>query len=189
MNEDRYYDLIDDMETPGRWVLGDIQGKVPWVDPWQFTAGKPANVDPPLTIEVLLKGRILDYSITPHGVPVVTQRGADLLASVCGSQTQLIEVSVQGYPGPFFIANAVNHVVCVDEQRSQGVQRFSAEDGLPDRIGDYHAMDKLMIDPARTGGLDFFRITHYHVALIVSERLKRAMEDEKLLGPRFEPVT
>jgi uncharacterized protein DUF1629 len=78
---------------------------------------------------------------------------------------------------------------CVDEQRSEGVSRWTAEDGRPDRIGDYHAMDKLVIDPERAGGLDFFRVAHYSIALIVSERLKRAMEDAKLLGPRFEPVT
>src|SRR5688572_475928 len=103
-------------------------------------------------------------------------------------------VEVAGHQGPHpeayhRIANALRTADCVDEQRSRGVELWTAEEGPPDRIGDYHAMDKLMIDPARTGGLDFFRVTRYLVALVVSERLKRAMEDAKLLGPKFDPVT
>lgn len=184
-----YYDLWDDMLVPGRWVLGEAQSQGRPVDPWQFATGKPAKVEPPLTFEVLLQGKALDYSTSPHGVPVVTHRAADLLAKLCSSQVQLIEVSVQGHEGPFFIANAIRTADCVDEQRSLGVSRWTAEDGRPDRIGDYHAMDKLIIDPDRTGGLDFFRVDRYTVALIVSNRLKRAMEEAKLVGPKFDPVT
>src|SRR6185295_1510469 len=136
--------------------------------------------------EVLLQGIALDYSTSPTGVPVVTPRAADVLEKVCGPQVQLIQVSVQGHEGPFFIANAIRTADCVDEQRSQGVSRWTEADGRPDRIGDYHAMDKLVIDPNRTGGLDLFRVARYTVALIVSDRLKRAMEEAQLLGPKFD---
>lgn len=184
-----YFDLLDDMEFPGRWVLGDVERNGSWANPWQFTAGNVVQADAPLNIAVLLQGRPLDYSTDTYGVPIVTARAADLLKQVCGSQVQLIEVSVQGHQGPFFIANATRAADCVDEQLSQGVRRWTEEDGRPDRIGDYHAMDKLVIDPNRTGGLDLFRVARYTVVLIVSDRLKRTMEEAKLLGPRFDLVT
>lgn len=180
-----YFDLRDDMEVPGRWVLGEIPG----VDPWQFSAGKPAMVNRPLAFEVLLEGIALDYSTSPTGVPVVTPRAADVLAEVCGSQVQLIEVSVQGRQGPFFIANATRTADCVDEQSSRGVRKWTAEDGQPDRIGDYQGFDELKIDPSRTGDLDFFRVARDTITLIVSDRLKQAMEEAKLVGPKFDLVT
>lgn len=41
---------------------------------------------------------------------------------------------------------------------------------------------------ARIGGLHFFRVQDYEVALIVFETLKQAMEQANLVGPRFAPV-
>jgi len=189
VNKQRYYDLWDDMLIPGRWVLGDVQKNGEWVDPSQFTSGTPANVGGPLTVETLKPGRPLDFSITHSKVPVVSQRGADLLVSICGPQAQLISVSVQDHAEPYFIANATRTADCIDEQRSEGVCIWTAEDGRPDRIGDYRPFEKLRIDPERTADLDYFYPARYTVALIVSERLKRAMEDAKLIGPKFLPVT
>lgn len=188
MSEQHYYEILDDMEVPGRWVLGDPQGGTDWVDPSQFIDGKPVSIAIPLKFEVIHPGRPLDFSTGTMAVPVVTQRAADVLASVCGPQVQLIEVAVEGHPGPYFIANATRHADCVDEQRSRGVEHWTEEDGRPDRIGEYRSIFKLYIDPNHTNGLDFFRVARYTLALIVSERLKRAMEEAKLLGPKFNPV-
>jgi len=184
-----HYRLWDDMPVPNRWVLGNLREEGTLLAPGQLIAGKPVNITMPLSMGVLESGQPLDYSIDPRGTPVVTRRAAELLAPICGQQLQLIEVSVEGHPGPFFVANATRTAHCLDESRSRGASRWTAEDGQPERIGDYHAMDKLIIDPGRTGGLDLFRVAHYTVALIVSERLKNAMEEAGLLGPSFEPVT
>jgi len=188
----RYYDLWDDMLIPGRWVLGDVRdarGELDWINPGQFTSGRPANISAPLVVEVLSPGKTLDFSITHCKVPVVNKRAADLLGLVCGNQVQLIPVSVRGCSEPYFIANATRTADCVDEQRSEGVRVWTAGEGRPDRVGDYHPFDRLRIDPGRTNGLDIFYPARYTGALIVSERLKRAMEEARLEGPQFDPVT
>lgn len=189
MSNQRFYRLLDDMLVPQRWVLGEPQGGSDWIDPSQFIAGVPASIESPLTFEVLKPGRPLELSLAHLGVPVVTQRAADLLVSVSDPQVQLIPVSVEGHPGPFFIANATRLADCVDEQTSKGVRKWRMEDGQPKKVGDYQGFEALRIDPDRTGDLDLFRVARYTIALIVSERLKRAMEEAKLLGPKFDLVT
>lgn len=189
MSDHRYYQLRDDMLILDRWVLGDPHGGSDWVDPGQFIDGRPVSISIPLTFDVLHPGKPLDFSTGMMCVPVVTRRAADVLTAVCGSQVQLIEVGVEGHAGPFFIANATRNADCVDEQRSRGVEIWKPEDGQPEKVGEYQSIFKLQIDPARAGGLDFFRVARWWIGLIVSERVKRAMEDENLLGPKFDPVT
>jgi uncharacterized protein DUF1629 len=189
MSNQRFYRLLDDMLVPQRWVLGEPQGGTDWIDPSQFIAGTPASIEIPLTFEVLKPGRPLELSFGHPGVPVVSQRAADLLVSVSGSQVQLIPVSVEGHPGPFFIANATRLADCVDEQTSRGVRTWKVEDDQPAKVGEYQGFETLRIDPMPATGLDFFRVARYTVALIVSDRLKRAMEEAKLLGPKFDLVT
>jgi len=189
MNDPAYYWLRDDMLIPGRWVVGDPHGGPEWVDPSQFTDGRPVKDVPRLTFDLAHPGRTLDFSLATMGIAVVTRRAADVLASVCGPQVQLIQAAVEGYQEPFFIANATHNTDCVDERRSRDVQLWTEKDDRPDRTGDYQFIFKLMIDPGRAGSLDFFRVARYTVALIVSGRLKLAMENARLLGPKFEPVT
>jgi len=184
-----YFDLWDDMQVPGRSVLGAPVGGDSWIDPSQFARGQLVERWIPMTFEVDLAGLMLDYNRAHMGVPVVTRRTADVLERTCGDQVQFIEVAVAGQSERFFIANALQAVECVDEQRSQGVSLWTEADGQPAKIGRYRSVDLLKIDPTRVPqGLDFFRVARWTVALIASDRLKRAMEDAKLIGPKFIPV-
>ena len=62
------------------------------------------------------------------------------------------------------------------------------ESGRPDRVGDYKDVHPLRVDPRRTN-YDIFRIRGWVRPLIVSDRLKTAMEEIDNLGVVFEPVT
>jgi len=149
MSDPTYYWLRDDMLIAGRWVVGEPRGGPGWVDPSQFTDGAPVKEGQVLTFDLSHPGMALDFSLGSMGVAVVTRRAADVLASVCGPQVQLIETAVEGHQGPFFIANATRNADCVDERRSRDVQLWTEKDDRPDRIGDYQFIFKLMIDPQR----------------------------------------
>ncbi|HYV49214.1 MAG TPA: DUF1629 domain-containing protein [Myxococcaceae bacterium] len=188
-DQNQYFDLWDDMQIPGRSVLGTPVGGDRWIDPSQFADGEVVEHWVPMTFEVIHPGSMLDYSMAHMGVPVVNQRAADVLERTCGDQVQLIEVTVSGQIEPFFIANALRTVECVDEQRSQSVALWTEEDGQPAKIGRYRSIFGLKIDPIRVPPeLDLFRVARWTVALIASDRLKRAMEGANLIGPKFIPV-
>ncbi len=99
---------------------------------------------------------------------------------------QGIPVSVEGNSEQYEVLNALDIVDCVDEEHSY-FSRWTAEDGRPDRIGDYK-MTTLRIDPERAKGRDLFRVKGWAIALICSEKVKQCLEDAGVTGIRFTPV-
>jgi hypothetical protein len=188
MSDRRFFDLWDDPDVVGRWHLDSPRQNADWVDPRQFCKGMPYTVTSSLRIQLRRIGVPMDYTMADYGMPVVSRRAATVLREVASDDLQLIPVEVEGQLDPYFIANAVKLADCVDEQRSTDVQKWQPEDGRPDRVGSYRSILQLIVDPTRIGPLRFFRIKGWEAALIVSEEVKRAMEDAKLLGPRFQPV-
>ncbi|EPX64904.1 hypothetical protein D187_000327 [Cystobacter fuscus DSM 2262] len=68
------------------------------------------------------------------------------------------------------------------------MEYWRPEDGAPDRVGDYRLVRGLRIDPSQAGDSDIFRPRGWSSVLLVSERLKQALEDEQLGGIRFIEV-
>jgi hypothetical protein len=46
----------------------------------------------------------------------------------------------------------------------------------------------MRIDPSKVGEAEIFRPWGWQIVIIVSERVKRAMEEEKITGARFVEV-
>lgn len=184
-----YFDLWDDVELEGRWHLKAPVGPGGRVDPWLFLSGTgPVNPMGPLVIGFRRKGNPTDYTMADSGLPVVSGRAAAVFREVAGPDVELVPVKVEGEAEPYYIMNALRAIDCVDEQRSEGIRRWGPEDGQPNRIGDYKPFDRLRVDPTRTEGRDIFRIKRCLVYLIVSERLKQALEQANLTGLDFVPV-
>jgi hypothetical protein len=59
------------------------------------------------------------------------------------------------------------------------------EDERPDKLGKYRNVVGLKVDPARVGGANIFRPWGWIVVLLVSERVKLALEAEGITGPLF----
>jgi hypothetical protein len=55
-------------------------------------------------------------------------------------------------------------------------------------VGEYRVVAGMRIDPDKVGDARIFRPWGWTVALIVSEELKQAMEQEGLTGTRFIEV-
>jgi hypothetical protein len=158
------------------------------VDPRIFTKGAPVSVQPPLTIPVRELGDKVDFNFCAFDM-VVTPRAFNVeLEKLVGSAIQRIPVTVEGEGDRFEILNICESVQCLDELRTGEIIRWTVEDGRPDRIGDYHIIRGLRIDPAAAQGHHIFRVAGWSLALIVSEEVKRFFEAWNISGLEYRQV-
>ncbi|NVJ10444.1 hypothetical protein HUW63_35200 [Myxococcus sp. AM001] len=188
----RFFDLADDMELQGRWLLGDpttSQGQEV-DDPWQFTDGCPVQVEARLKIPIDHPGRPLDFSLAGVGVTPIVHKGvAHIFAELAPEDVQLFPVDVAGQAEPYFILVATRLIRCIDDNASTEVRYREPEDGRPEKVGEYRSVSGMRIDPAKVGGAKVFRPEGWSIALIVSEDIKEALEHAGVTGMKFEEVT
>ncbi|WP_141324495.1 DUF1629 domain-containing protein [Myxococcus sp. AB025B] len=185
----RYFRWMDDAEVPGRWHLRspvNLQGQEE--NPWSFTAGTRIDAPGPLRVPVSRAGRALDFSLTGLAVPIVHVRVATLLTELAPEDVQVIPVEIPGHPEQYSILVATKLIECIDDAASREVERWTAEDGRPEKVGQYRDVDGLRIDPSKVGEAKLFRTGGWPVALIVSEDLKLALEALGVTGTRFTEV-
>jgi len=185
----RYFDLRSDMLVRGRWVLKspvDEQGQE--VEPWQFNEGREVKLGSIPRMPLALPGRALDFSLTGLGTIVVSERFVRLFTLLEVKEAQFLPARVEAHPDPYFILNPLRIIRCIDDARCEEVQHFTPEDGQPERVGEYRVVAGMRIDPAKVGDARIFRPWGWTVALIVSEELKQAIEQEGLTGARFVEV-
>ncbi|PTL76798.1 hypothetical protein DAT35_48255 [Vitiosangium sp. GDMCC 1.1324] len=176
------------MRIPGRWVLSqlDIDDRGRPMDPWQFDQGKVLHLEGVQLIGVGHPGNALDFSLTELSTPVVSSRVVSVFERLAlQDEVQFIPARVEGQSQPYFILNTLQIFRCIDDARCEEVLYWQPEDGRPDKLGKYRNVVGLKVDPARVDGANIFRPWGWTVALIVSERLKRAMEAEGITGTRF----
>jgi hypothetical protein len=183
----KQYDLRSDMRLGGRWVLADpVDEHGEEVDPWQFGKGRFLDLRGKLVLRQAHPGCALDFSYTTLAVPVVHGRVVFLCERLgLRQQVQFLPAQVEGQSEPYFILNALRIIRCIDDARCEEVRYRSAEDGDPDRVGQYRLVAGMRIDPSKVGDSHIFRPWGWTVALIVSERLKQAMEEEGVTGTKF----
>ena len=180
----RFFELEDDVHVGGRWHLGQVLG----------AGGK----EPRLRVGIAyaggeLSGRIdrpggeLDFQLTSFAVPVLRTRLAAKMDCVAGPDIQRIPLALGEHDG-FEVLNALRTVACLDEGRSE-FTKWTDKDRRSDRIGHYRMVTRLRIDVSRVPrDADIFRVEGWLVALIVSERLKAAMEAVGCRGAKFVEV-
>ncbi|WP_426746265.1 DUF1629 domain-containing protein [Myxococcus faecalis] len=188
----RFFDLSDDMELQGRWLLGDptdSQGQEV-DDPWQFTDGCPVQVEARLKIPIDHSGSPLDFSLAGVGVTPIVHKGvAHIFADLAPDDVQLFPVDVAGQSEPYFILVATRLIRCIDDNASTEVRYWKPEDGRPEKVGKYRAVSGMRIDPTKVGGAKVFRTWGWSIALIVSEDIKEALERAGVTGCHFKEVT
>jgi hypothetical protein len=185
----RYFELHDDVNVPRRWHLknpADAEGRE-LDDPWQFTSGKLLQLSGRLRIPVEHAGRPLDFSEAGLGIPVVHVKVASLFSELAPGDVQLIPVEIDGQPDQYLILVVTNLIRCIDEAASK-VRFWTAEHGVPHKIGKYIAVDRMRIDKAKVGAARVFRTEGWEGSLIVSGDIKAALESVGATGLRFEEV-
>ncbi|WP_257463174.1 imm11 family protein [Archangium lipolyticum] len=188
-SQTRYYRIFDDVYFPGRWHLRmPVDSKGEGIDTWQFKEGKVLELEGPIRFPVKPAGVALEYSLS-MGVPVVHRRVVSLFERLgLEKEVQFISAEVEGQPEPYFIINTLQVIKCIDDARCEEVFYWLPEDNRPDKEGGYRNVRGLKVDPAKIGDANIFRTWGWLVSLVVSERVKLAMEQECITGARFIEV-
>jgi hypothetical protein len=185
----RFFDLADDVYVPHRWHLAtpiDSNGRK--VHDWDFKRGTPVHVEGRLKIPMTVAGRPLDFSEAGLNIPVVHVKVGSMLAERAPGDVQLIPTDIEGQPEQYLILVATRLIRCIDEAASK-VRFWTPEHGVPDKVGQYIAVDRLRIDKRKVGNAKVFRPEGWEVVLIVSEEIKDAMEAMGATGMRFQEVS
>jgi hypothetical protein len=95
---------------------------------------------------------------------------------------------VDGFTEPYFLLNALRVIRCIDDARCEEVLYWLPKDNRPDKLGQYRNIRGLRVDPTKVGDSNIFRPWGWTVTLIVSERIKLAMQDAAITGTRFTGV-
>jgi hypothetical protein len=186
----RYFKLAVDMSVKARWSLGmlaDLQGREV-DDPWVFTDGRPLPDPGRLTLPVTNPGRAVDFSYGGIATPVVHPRVASVFAQLAPEDIQLFPVEIRGQPEPFLILVATKLLRCIDDKSCEEVQLWTSEDGRPEKVGQYRDVWGLRIDPSKVGDSKVFRTWGWHIALIVREEIRDALERMGATGAKFTEV-
>jgi len=171
-----FFKLFDDMSTDQRWYLDGPHGPDgQWLNE-ALIIGRQYQGPTPLTCRVHHSGPPLELTVTEDIVPVVNERVAEIFAKHAGKDAQLIPARASEADAKLWAVNVLPICDCVDEVRSAEVRRYTADDGEPDRIGEYKAVRGLRIDPARAAGHTILRPKGWDVVVIVAEPLATALQ-------------
>jgi hypothetical protein len=186
----RYFKLSEDVYVPGRWGLGNPLGaRGEALGSPVFLQGEPVNTAGPIHIPLYQQGKPLDFSLADAGtVPVVHSRVGDLLTKMAPHDVQLFPVEVEMQREQYFLVNVIRIIKCIDDQASEEVSYWTEKDGLPEKVGTYFSVAGMRIDPTKVGNAKVFRTWGWHIALIVSEELKEALEGIRATGMKFKQV-
>lgn len=185
----RYFDVAtDDERFPDRWFLDEpLSADGNEIDARAFTYGR-AYVGPrPVIVPIQQNGRKVQFNLAAFDMPVVSEEIASVIGELAPRDIEFFPVTIERSLPGYVVLNTVRREACVDESMSD-VTFWTTEDGRPDKVGRYRMVSDLTIDPTRTHGAHIFRIQDFEVALLVSERIKDALESIDNLGVVFEPV-
>ena len=183
----KYYELDDDLHVKGRWQLaGPVDDEDR--DDREFSYGQAIKLRGPLMARIHTSGLALDFTHTVSMVPVLSQRMAEAIRPLIDNHAQMFPVYIPGYRG-FEVLNTIMLIPCLDEHLSE-FTKWTAEDGRPDKIGDYQMVTRLRIDAHRVPrNLHVFRVKGWKIALIVSQAFVDAILPLNPTGVKLELVT
>ncbi|MGA2233265.1 MAG: hypothetical protein ABSH22_20370 [Tepidisphaeraceae bacterium] len=138
-----FYEFLR-LDSPDKWRLeiqrdrrGADGGDNRWKD---FTWARRVDVAPPLQISVLKTGAKRDVTFDiATSAPVLSARAAQILRSLGDEDIELISARVEGEADEYFVMNVLSLVKCLDEEKTQLVEKWTTDSYRPDRTGEYKA--------------------------------------------------
>jgi len=180
----RYYKLFCDRYVPGRWYIKDpLDANGEFGMPSEFLQDGPLRIEREPFLPVSHPGLALDFTEAGVGIMVISQRLRSLYERLgLQNDCQFIPCHVDGKTERYFIFQPLRIIKCIDEARCRAVAFDS------DGSGRYSNVRGLKIDPTKVGDANIFRPWGWTVVLIISERVKLAMEEEGITGAKFIEV-
>jgi len=181
----KYFRLLDNINYPQRWYLGDI---LPDENNWKFTYGSKVDellLSKHMTVDVYENGNPMDYTTTEgYVVPVISKSLKRALEFA--NDIQFLPVIIEEIQ--YYIMVVVSLIDCVNESESE-FDLYTKDDLVrPDKAGEYKSFYKIKIDEKKTNGKDIFRLKGYDIAIIISEKIKNIIESINPLTSKFIEV-
>lgn len=177
-----YYRLIENINYPGRWYLGDILEDD---DNWKFTYGNRVNEHQlvnNLKVEIYQDGSPMDYTDTEcYGVPIISERLMQALSF--SKDLQFIPTVINDIT--FYIMVVCKQLDCVDENKSVFDKYLPNDPVRPDKAGEYRSIYSLKIDESKINGENIFRLSKYDIMIIVDECIKNRFDNIQATGAKF----
>lgn len=184
----RYFRIGADRNAHERWFLqSPITTPGEELDPRAFTRGAICLVQSTLTLPLRRDGRPVNFNFGDFDMPVVSADIVDKLQDVFDLQLQRIPVHIAESVEKFDILNVLDEVDCIDAVKSV-YTRWEANDGRPEKLGEFRMIIDLKIDPKCAHGHHLFRLKGWAIALIVSDQMKQALESLCVSGIEYNPV-
>ncbi|HYO68384.1 MAG TPA: DUF1629 domain-containing protein [Archangium sp.] len=191
-----YFRLTQNVYTPDGtdgWVFqGPFDEHGAKLAPWRYTDGKHLDVtgitESPTFRIAQPAGSPLDFNISGLGIPVVPERVVRIFERLGTQEVQFLPAKIASRPEPWFILNVTRVVRCIDDARCSEVMYWKAEDGQPKKVGTYRAVYDMRINPTKVEGARIFRTWGWLVAIVISQEIKEALEQEHVTGTKFIEV-
>ena len=181
-----YFKVV--LEAYHRWGIS-VRKEFPNGDPvdiWAYSRGQILDNPRPVPIEVGAGGPIVDYNPTAFCTTVVSHRTAEIITSVAGSDIQRIPTDFPDGDGEWEVINVLPTIDCIDHERSV-IQYYPPDH--PEKPNKPRGVVKLIIDRDRVGGHHIFRPKDWTVINIISETLRQRLDEAKVTGVEYWPVT
>jgi hypothetical protein len=169
----KYFRATIDPTTSAGWFPDEprsVDGLI--VDARTFLDCLPYDGPSPLVLPTLERGVRWPLTFGPFGMPVISQALGRPLRTLGGRDLQLIPArsSLESDVADVFIVNTLTCLDCIDESRTLG-ERWTSEDGRPDKVGAYRTIVHLFVDSECARGAQVFRLSGWRSPLIVSENI------------------
>jgi hypothetical protein len=152
--------ILRAVNPPGVWLLLLLNN------------GRRLDPAPSKAIKLTVEkdGRPMDMEIDSVTGPIVTERMANLLLRVAPRDVQLLPARIRGSREPLFMLNITTRLNCLDRKLS-----------IPGDVRDWYT--RTVIDPKKVRDHHIFLMSHDKFEIVVSEKLKKAILDEQMVGP------
>lgn len=184
----KYYRFWDDSSYNEGWSLGEINFDGEW-DFWSYVrAGEVVFPKKELVVKLRRPGRPLSITFASFELLIVDDKAKALFSN---DEVQFHPVKISGYNSDtqYWIMTIRKEIDCVDEEKSIFKKWKKNNRIRPDLAGQYEEFDKLVVDKMKCKGNSIFRIKNYDIVIVVSEKLKRAIEEVLTSGLKFIDIS
>lgn len=185
---DFYRLLMAVEETENAWYLGNIvdtndQEVTQVIDGQRIDLNQTGN----LRVELLEPiGGPVDFRLTYRGIPIISTELGDVVDEFDKTAIQRVPLTIGTYTEGFEMLKVLKRVNCLDFEKSEySFDPNPSSDGKTQKI---RAVPVIKIQPEKVYKHSIFLLGEWPFAIIVSSKLKEALEIRKLTGFKFVPV-
>ncbi len=183
-----YFRLTLEVNIQGAWYLSTVvDGKGREVLGSYFNQGKYFERATKLTVIPNVIGKPVDFRETSFGVPVVSNTFANVVAGFDPQAIQLIPVTVAPSITGYAVLNILAMLDCIDHEHTD-IGYYTEKDDVLEVIGKIKLIRNLTIRSEIVEGHHIFRLAQRWNIIVVSEVLKRALEESRFTGMKFIPI-